>query len=138
MWHRFYENESYMILLCLRKTISGAYPKQHKSDLFFQTRNIFFTRVSSSLVRWPNVILQITNYLFLNTNFALKLQGKSWKNDVVMFTAHLNVTIKSLTRFKQEVVLAAMLEGKSMPFNMAANTTDTTFLKNQSAMKYLS
>ena len=77
------------------------------------------------------------NYLFLNTNFALKLQGKSWKNDVVMFTAHLNVTIKSLTRFKQEVVLAAMLEGKSMSSNMAANTNHTTLLKNQSAIKYL-
>ena len=45
--------------------------------------------------------------------------------------------MKRWTRYKQEVVLAAMLEGKSMPFNMAANTTDTTFLKNQSAMKYL-
>ena len=56
---------------------------------------------------------------------------------MVRFTAHLSVTIKRLTRYKQEVVLAAMLEGKSMPFNMAANTTDTTFLKNQSAMKYL-
>ena len=56
---------------------------------------------------------------------------------MVRFTARLSVTIKRLTRYKQEVVLAAMLEGKSMPFNMAANTTDTTFLKNQSAMKYL-
>ena len=56
---------------------------------------------------------------------------------MVRLTAHLSVTIKRLTRYKQEVVLAAMLEGKSMPFNMAANTTDTTLLKNQSAMKYL-
>ena len=56
---------------------------------------------------------------------------------MVRFTAHLSVTIKRLTRYKQEVVLAAMLEGKSMPFNMAANTTDSTLLKNQSAMKYL-
>ena len=56
---------------------------------------------------------------------------------MVRFTARLSVTIKRLTRYKQEVVLAAMLEGKSMPFNMAANTTDTTLLKNQSAMKYL-
>ena len=30
-----------------------------------------------------------------------------------------------------------MLEGKSMPFNMVANTNDTTFLKNQSGIKYL-
>ena len=29
--------------------------------------------------------------------------------------AHLNSTIKHLTRYKQKVVLAAMLEGKSIP-----------------------
>ena len=33
------------------------------------------------------------------------------KDDVVTFTAHLNVTNKRLTRHKQKVVLAAMLEG---------------------------
>ena len=55
------------------------------------------------------------NYLFLNRNFALKLQGNCLKDDVVTFTAHLNVTIKRLTRYKQKVVMAAMLEGKSMP-----------------------
>ena len=69
------------------------------------------------------------NYLFLNTNFALKLQGKCGKEnvDVVTFTAHLSEIIKRLTRYKQKVVLAAM----------AANTNDTTLLKNQSAIKYL-
>ena len=77
------------------------------------------------------------NYLFLNTNFALKLQGKCWKDDVVTFKAHLSVTIKRLTRYKQKVVLAAMLEGKSMPSNMAGITNHTTLLKNQSAIKYL-
>ena len=51
------------------------------------------------------------------------------------FTAHLSVTNKSLTRWKQKVVLAALLEGKSLPSNMAANTNDTTLLKNQSAIK---
>ena len=41
------------------------------------------------------------------------------KDDVVTFTAHLCVTIKRLTRkkkkktFKQKVVLAAILEGKT-------------------------
>ena len=54
-----------------------------------------------------------------------------------MFTAHLNVAIKRLTRYKQKVVLAAMLEGKSMLSNMDANTNHTTLLKNQSAIKYL-
>ena len=54
---------------------------------------------------------------------------------MVTFTAHLSVTIKRLTRYKQKVVLAAMLEGKSMPSNMAANTNHTTLLKNQSAIK---
>ena len=76
------------------------------------------------------------NYLFLNTKFALELQGNV-ENDVVTFTAHLSVTIKRLTRYKQKVVLAAILEGKSMPSNMAANTNHTTLLKNQSAIKYL-
>ena len=54
-----------------------------------------------------------------------------------MFTAHLSETIRHLTRYKQKVVLAAMLEGKSKPYNMAANTNHTTS-KNQSAIKYLS
>ena len=65
----------------------------------------------------------------LHLNFKENVE----KNDVVMFTAHLSVTIKRLTRYKQKVVLAAM----SMPSNMAANTNHTTLLKNQSAIKYL-
>ena len=77
------------------------------------------------------------NYL-INTTLALKLRGKSYKDDVVTFTAHLSVIIKRLTRYKQKVVLAAMLEGKSMPSNTAANTNHTTLLKNQSAIKCLS
>ena len=77
------------------------------------------------------------NYLFLNTNFAHKLRGKCWKDDVVTFTPHLSVTIKRLARYKQKVVLAAILDGKSMPSNMAANTNHTTLLKNQSAIKHL-
>ena len=78
------------------------------------------------------------NYLFLKRNFALKLQGNCRKDDVVTFTAHLSVTIKRLTRYKQKVVWAAMLDGKSMPSNMSANTNPTTLLKNQSVIKYLS
>ena len=76
------------------------------------------------------------NFFFLNTNFELKLQGK---DDVVTFIAHLSVTIKRLTRYRQKVVLATMLEGKSMPSNMAVITNHTTLLKNQSAViiKYL-
>ena len=33
--------------------------------------------------------------------------------------------------------MAAILEGKSMPSNMAANTNHATLMKNQSAIKYL-
>ena len=44
------------------------------------------------------------------------------KDDVVMFTEHLSTTIKHLTRYKQKAVLATMLEGKSMPSNVLANT----------------
>ena len=68
---------------------------------------------------------KIINYLLLNTNFAFKFQ------------VHLSETVKRLTRYKKKVVLAAMLEGKSMPSNMAANTNHTTLLKNRSAIKYL-
>ena len=83
------------------------------------------------------MMFKIMNHLFLNTNFTLKLQGKCWKDDVVTFTEHLSETIKRLTRYKKKVVLAAMLEGKSMSSNMAANTNHITLLKNQSAIKYL-
>ena len=62
------------------------------------------------------------NYVSLNTNFAL---------------SHLSVAIKRFTRYKQKVVLAAILEGKSMPSNMAVNTNHTTLLKNQNAIKHL-
>ena len=72
------------------------------------------------------------NCLFLNTNFALKM-----KDDVVTFTVHLSITTKRFTRYKQKVVFTAMLEGKSMPSNMVANTNHTTLLKNQSAIKCL-
>ena len=107
MWHRFYEKK--VIRFCLRKTISGSYLKQNNSDLVFQTRTIFLKWVSTQLVTWPKcVIFKVMNYLFLNTNFALKLKGKSRKDDVVTFTAHLSVNIKCLTRYKQRVVLAAI------------------------------
>ena len=56
---------------------------------------------------------------------------------MVKLISHLNVTIKHLTRYKLKVVLAAMLEGKSMPSNMAAHTNHATLLKNQSTIKYL-
>ena len=75
------------------------------------------------------------NYLFLDANFALKREGKFWKDDVVTFTAHLSVTIKRLTTYK--VVLATMLEGKSMSSNTAANTNHIALLKNQSAIEFL-
>ena len=73
--------------------------------------------------RDENVIFKIMSYLFLNTDFVLK------------HIHILSVTFKRLTRYKQKVVLAAMLEGKSMPSNMAANTNHTALLKNQSAIK---
>ena len=82
-------------------------------------------------------MFKFMNHLFLNTNFELKRRGKCWKDHVVTLTAYLSETIKRLTRSKQKEVLAAMLEGKSMPSNMAANTNHTTLLKNQSAIKYL-
>ena len=89
--------------------------------------------VSTMLWEQIHIFLQwyvklIMNYPFLNTNFALTHQGKCWKDDVVTFTANLSVTIKRLTRYKQKLVLAVILEGKSMPSNMAE--TDWTELRS--------
>ena len=86
-----------------------------------------------------NLIFKIICYelLFSDTNFALKLQGKCLKDDVVTFIAHLNVTMRHLTRYKLKAVLVAMLEGKTMPSNMAANANHATLLKNQTGIKYL-
>ena len=72
-----------------------------------------------------------------NKMLHLHFKGNVEKDDVVTFTAHLNVTNKRLTRHKQKVVLAAMLDYKSMPSNMVANTNHTTLLKNWSIIKYL-
>ena len=77
------------------------------------------------------------NYFFLNRNFAFKLQENCYNDDLEPFSAHLSVTIKRLTRYKQKKVLATLQGGKSMPSNMAANTNHTTLLENQSAIKYL-
>ena len=78
---------------------------------------------------------KILNYLFLNANFALQLQEKCWKDGVLLFTARLNVTIKRLTRYKRKVVLAALLEGKSMPSNLAANTHSYYFAEKSKSHK---
>ena len=55
---------------------------------------------------------------------------------MVTFIAHLSVTIKRLTRYKQKVVLATMLEGKSMPSNMAVITNHTTFVEKSKCHNY--
>ena len=44
---------------------------------------------------------------------------------------------QAFNKIQAKSSLAAMLEGKSMPSNMAANTNHTTLLKNQTAIKYL-
>ena len=44
--------------------------------------------------------------------------------------------VKILTRYKEKVVSAAMLESKSMPSHMAANINTTTLLfKNSNCLK---
>ena len=63
------------------------------------------------------------NYLFLNPHFALKLQGKYWKDDVVTFTAHLSlINYQMFNKIQAESSLAAMLEGKGMSPNMTPNS----------------
>ena len=55
------------------------------------------------------------NYLFLSRNFAIKLQGNCWKDDVVTFTAPSERNYQTFYKMQEKVVLAAILEGKSMP-----------------------
>ena len=63
---------------------------------------------------------------------------KRWCGNVYNYsTSERNFQTFDKLRYKQKVVLAAMLEDKSMPSNMEANTNHTTLLKNQSAIKYL-
>ena len=81
--------------------------------------------------------LWITSFWTQTLHLNVEVVEKCWKDDVVTFTAHLSETIKRLTWYKQKVVVAALLEGKSMPSNMAANTNRTILLKNQSAIKHL-
>ena len=70
-------------------------------------------------------------YFFFFKLWTQILQEKCWKDNVLTLKVNLSVTIKSLTRYKQKVVLAAMLKGT------AANTNHTTLLKNLSAVKCL-
>ena len=74
--------------------------------------------------------LWITSFWTQILHLIFKENVERWCGNV---TAHLSVT---LTRYKQKLVLAAMLEGKSIPSNMAAYTNFITLLKNQSAIKY--
>ena len=69
----------------------------------------------------------------LHLNFKENVEKMMWER----LQHLLSVTIKRLTRYKQKVVLVAMLQGKSMSSNMAANTHHNTLLKTQSAIKYL-
>ena len=60
---------------------------------------------------------------------------KRWRGNVYSTSERNYQTFNKI--YKQKVVLAAMLEGKSMPSSRAANTNHTTLLKNQRAIKYL-
>ena len=62
---------------------------------------------------------------------------KIWCGNVYSTSKRNYQTFNKITRYKKNVVLAATLEGKSMPSNMAVNTNHTTLLKNQSAIKFL-
>ena len=54
---------------------------------------------------------------------------KRWCGNVYS-TSERNYQTFNNYRYKQKVILAAMLEGKIMPSNMAANTNHTILMKN--------
>ena len=59
---------------------------------------------------------------------------KGWCGNVYS-TSELNY--ETFDKYKQKLVLAAMLEGILLSSNMAATTNHDALLKNQSAIKYL-
>ena len=61
---------------------------QNNSDLVFQTPH-HFLQISKFVAGHVTKcdFFKTTNYLFPNRNFALKLQGNCWKDDVVTFSA---------------------------------------------------
>ena len=58
------------------------------------------------------------------------------KYDVATFTAHLSVTIKTLTRYKQKSSFGRHVGGQEYTLQHGGRN-DTTSLKNQSIIKYL-
>ena len=64
------------------------------------------------------------NFLFLNTNFALRVQGKCRKDDVV--TAHLSINIKHSTRYKQKVLVG----GQENALNHGGQYKSYYFIEN--------
>ena len=113
------------MILPSKKRIVGHILKKIIVIWFFKPAPYHFLKMSKFLAG------HVTKMWFLKlwiTSFWTQALHLNFKEDVV--------TIKRLTRYKQEVVLAAMLEGNSMPSNMAANTNHTALLK-KSAIKYL-
>ena len=45
-------------------------------------------------------------------------------------------THQTISKIEAKIVLATMLEGKNIIIQIQANSNHTTFLKNQSAIKY--
>ena len=78
--------------------------------------------------------LPLSERKFLHSNFKKIVE----KMNVVTFSAHPSVTIKRLTRYKQKVVLAAMLEGKSTPSNMEYKSYYFAEKSNCHKMRFLS
>ena len=103
-----------------------TFKKQNNSDLFFKPAPFSWNELVRSCSPDQDVIFfKTTNCLFLNRNFALKHQGNCGS---VYSTSERNY--QTFTRYKQNVVLAAMLEGKSVPSNMA-----TCFVEKSNCIK---
>ena len=90
--------------------------QQENFNLFhFQYDWTWQVKITGKTKGWrvnsPNAIsLDIVCWLAVISS-PVKLQGKCWKDDVVMLTAHLSVKLKFLTRCKQKVVLLQFQHG---------------------------
>ena len=76
------------------------------------------------------------NYVFLDTNFSCKLQGKFWKDDVLSVTdSKSERNYWMVYKIQAKRSFGHQLEGKSMPSKMVSNTNHTTLMKKSKCHK---
>ena len=103
------DHERWATLKMLAREATKTTEQHGNFNLFhFQYDRMWQVKMTGKTKGWPvnspNAInLDIAHWQAVISS-PVKLQGKCWKDVVVMLTAHLSVTLKCLTRCKHKVV----------------------------------